>query len=105
MRAVCEKYGVEFVENRRELTQYMLEHHLDIEDLLGDSVHQTRYAAKMTVMNIARHFHRPERFLYDPQSRERRVEVEASSAVEWKGGPWSVAKGGSARSAKAKDRR
>jgi hypothetical protein len=81
----------------------MLEHDLDIEDLLGDSVHQTRYAARMTVMNIARRLHRAERFLYDPLARERRVELEASPAVQWSGGPWTAAKGGSARCATAKD--
>jgi hypothetical protein len=44
LRAMCREYGVEFVENRRELTQYMLDHQLTVEDLLGDSVHQTRDA-------------------------------------------------------------
>ena len=102
LRAVCQKYGAEFVENRRELTQYMLDNHLRIEDLLGDSVHQTRYAARMTVMNIARHFHRASHFEYDPLARERRVEVEAPSAAQMSGGPWTPAQGGSARAATRK---
>ena len=42
----------------------------------------------MTVMNIARHFHRAEQFAYDPESRERRVEVEASAVVEMDAGQW-----------------
>lgn len=99
LRAVCEKHGVELVENRREITKYMVEHGLAIEDLLGDSVHQTRYAARMTVMNIARHFHRAARFAYDPSARERRVEVEASEAVELDAGRWVAAEGGAARTA------
>ena len=85
LRAACEKHGVEFVENRRELTQYMLAHKLPIESLLGDSVHQTRYAAKMTNMNIARHVHRPAKFAYDPRSRERRLEAEGHEAVKAQG--------------------
>ena len=102
LRAMCEKYGVEFVENRREMTDYMLAHDLAIEDLLGDSVHESRYAARMTVMNIARHFHRAETFRYDPASRERRVEVEAPRAVE-SSGAWASARDGAARTATARD--
>ena len=99
LRAVCDRYGVEFVENRREMTQYMLDHGLAIEDLLADSVHESRYAAKMTVMNIARHFHRAEQFRYDPATRQRRVEVEASPAVELDPGKWTAAGEGAARTA------
>lgn len=96
LRAVCAKYGVEFVENRRELTQYMLDNHLAIEDLLGDSVHETRYAAKMTVMNIARHFHRSGQPGYDPRSRERREVVGISPAVRMEPARWKAAAKGSA---------
>lgn len=101
LRTMCEKYGVEFVENRRELTQYMLDHELAIEDMLADSVHESRYAARMTVMNIGRHFHQAAQFTYDPTSRERRLEVEASEAVEMDGNQWTVAEDGSARTATA----
>jgi hypothetical protein len=85
MRALCAKYGVEFVENRAEMTEYMVANKLSIESLLRDSVHETPYAASMTVKNIARHFHRPGHFGYDPRSRERRVEAEASDAVKTEG--------------------
>jgi hypothetical protein len=78
LRALCQKYGVEFVENRREMTEYMVAGKLAIEDLLRDSVHESPFAARMTVMNIARHFHRPDPFGYDPAGRERRIEVEAA---------------------------
>jgi hypothetical protein len=98
LRSVCEKYGVEFVENRREMTQYMLDNHLAIEDLLADAVHENRYAARMTVMNIARHFHRAAESRYDPRARERRVEAESSPAVE-KDARWAAAEGGSALAA------
>jgi len=87
LRAVCEKYGVELVENRRELTEYMLANKLTMESMLADAVHESGYAAKMTVMNIARHIQRPDRFAYDPRSRERRVEA-GSDAVKAEG-PWT----------------
>lgn len=101
LRAMCERYGVEFVENRREMTQYMVDHGLVPEDLLADSVHENRYASKMTVMNIARHFHRAEKFAYDPESRERRIEVESPAAVEMDAGQWTAAEVGAARTATA----
>lgn len=101
LRAVCEKYGVEFVENRREMTEYMLAHQLSLEDLLGDAVHENRYAARMTVLNIARHFHRAEQFRYEPNTRERRVEVESSPAVLMEPAPWAAAEAGTARTATA----
>ena len=94
MRAMCAKYGVEFVENRLEMTEYMVANKLSIKDLLRDAVHEGPYAAKMTVMNIARHFNKPEKFGYDPRSRERRVEAE-SEAVK-KEGEWSEVEGGAA---------
>jgi hypothetical protein len=94
MRAMCAKYGVEFVENRLEMTEYMVVNKLAIKSMLRDSVHESPYAAKMTVMNIARHFNKPEKFGYDPRSRERRVEAE-SEAVK-KEGEWSEVEGGAA---------
>ena len=96
LRALCEKHGVEFVESRRELTEYMLEHKLQIEDLLVDSVHQSRFAARCINLNIARHFHRAEKPNYDPRSRERRLEVESCSSIETRGAGWTPVEGGAA---------
>jgi hypothetical protein len=101
LRAMCAKYGVEFVENRREMTQYMTDNQLAIDDLLADSVHESRYAARMTVLNIGRHFHRAERMAYDPGGRERRVEVAASEAITLDAGRWSAVEAGGARQATA----
>jgi len=92
MRAMCQKYGVELVENRLEMTQYMVDNNLSVESLLADSVHETAYAAKMTNMNIARHFNRPHRFAYDPRSRERRVAPTDRKAVRARG-KWSPSEG------------
>ncbi|MDY0167648.1 MAG: SGNH/GDSL hydrolase family protein [Thermoguttaceae bacterium] len=95
MREMSKKYGVEFVENRRELTEYMLKNNLVVDDLLGDSVHQTRFAADCTVQNIARHFHAAARGNDKPEQRERRVGA-ASDAVKLDGA-WSPAAGGATR--------
>jgi len=89
LREMCRRHGVEFVENRREITDYMLANGLKIEDLLVDSVHQNPLAAKIINMNIARHFSRPERFGYDPRSRERRIEVESASPDLSRDGSWA----------------
>jgi hypothetical protein len=91
LRALCEKYGVEFVESRRELTEYMLANGLEVEDMLVDSVHQSPYTARMINMNIARHFHRAQKPGYDPRSRERRLEAELCPAVQASRGDWHSA--------------
>ncbi len=95
MRAMCRKHGVELVENRRELTEYMLANRLTIDDMLGDSVHETRFAADCTVQNIARHFHAAKAGGDKADARERRVAV-SSNAVKLEG-DWDVAPGGAAR--------
>ena len=96
LREVCKRYGVEFVENRREITEYMVANNLTIADLLVDSVHQSPYAAKIINENIARHFHRASRAAHDPRSRERRIEVEAPLADISRAGDWSPGKEGRA---------
>ncbi|HUT37401.1 MAG TPA: SGNH/GDSL hydrolase family protein [Planctomycetota bacterium] len=89
LRAVCEKHGVELVESRREITEYMVANKLEIKSLLADAVHESAYAALMTNRNIARHFHRPGgKFAYDPRSRERRIKADTSPDVKLSGN-WS----------------
>ena len=102
LREVCARHGVEFVENRRELTEYMIAHGLEIEDLLYDDVHQIPYAAKMTNANIARHFNRAARPAYDPRSRERRIEAEAPSPALSRSDDWRIGKDGQALVASGK---
>jgi hypothetical protein len=97
IREICSKYGVEFVENRREMTTYMLANGLRMDDLLTDGVHQSKYGAQMAVMNIARHFHWADSFAYDPATRERRVEVEKPAEDVRRGADrWTAAEGGGA---------
>lgn len=89
LRELCARYGVEFVESRREITQYMLDNNLEINDLIVDAVHQSPYAAKIINANIARHFHRTAQFSYEPNSRERRI--LANSETVSKTGNWQAA--------------
>lgn len=93
LRAVCEKHGVELVESRRELTEYMAANKLGIKSLLADAVHESAYASLATNMNIARHFSRPAKSNYDPRSRERRIEASSPDAKldgAWEKGAGSV---------------
>ena len=40
IREICRKHGVEFVENRREMAEYLARNRLTPDDLLFDHVHQ-----------------------------------------------------------------
>ena len=85
LRAICEKYGVEFVENRRQWGQYLIDNNLPIEALLKDAVHQSHYGAKIINRNIARHIQKPaDGFTYDPRRRERRLVVGQSDQIQAK---------------------
>lgn len=87
LRRLCDEYAVEFVENRREITRYMVDNDLEISDLLVDSVHQSPYAARMINANIARHFHRADQASTALPVRERRIVVNSSQVV--KTGEWN----------------
>ena len=76
MRAVCRKYDVEFVESRRDWAEYLKANNLPITSLLKDAVHQSNYGAYIINSNILAHIHKPERFSYDPDSRERRLQPQ-----------------------------
>ena len=89
MRRICEKHGVEFVENRKEWASYMRDHDMKVEvdpdrDLLLDAVHQSKYGALVINENIVRHFAARDTYAYDPNSRERRLSVTRGEAVSGK---------------------
>lgn len=103
VRAVCEKHGVEFVENRREWAEHLKTHGLKIEidaenNLLKDAVHQSDYGKLIINENIARHFAHPDQFAYDPDQRERRLHpadwhsVRDGESIEYDDG-WKVREG------------
>jgi len=86
MRRICEKYGVEFVENRKEWAQYLRDHDMKVEvdpehGLLQDGVHQSKYGALVINENIVRHFAVRDAYAYDPDSRERRLSVTRDQPV------------------------
>ena len=104
MRRICEKHGVEFVENRKEWAQYMRDHGMKVEvdpehGLLLDGVHQSKYGALVINENIIRHFAVRDTYAYAPDSRERRLSVTQNEAVYGKesatlSGPnWTVREG------------
>lgn len=55
VRAVAEKYGCEWVDNRVEHAAYLTEHGKPIEWLLKDAVHQNDHGALVINENIVRH--------------------------------------------------
>ena len=109
MRRVCEKYGVEFVENRKEWAQYLRDHDMKVEvdpehGLLMDGVHQSKYGALVINENIVRHFAARDTYAYAPESRERRLCVTSSGETAGResamtaGPDWAV-EGGAVSSA------
>jgi hypothetical protein len=84
IREVCRQHGAEFVENRRELAEYLQRIDLEPAALVGDSVHQNQHGRIRIWDNICRHIAKPEQFNYAPESRERRIAVAppASAGAE-----------------------
>ncbi len=76
VREVCRKHEVEFVESRRDWAEYLKANDLPITALLKDAVHQSNYGAHIINSNILAHVRKPEKFSYEPDSRERRVEAK-----------------------------
>ncbi|MEM6916401.1 MAG: hypothetical protein AAF491_07520 [Verrucomicrobiota bacterium] len=73
-REVCRKYGVEFVENRRQWGAYLMENDLPFEALLKDAVHQSDFGAEIINSNMLSHLQPGAPFAYEPKSRERTVQ-------------------------------
>lgn len=76
VREVCRRHDVAFVESRRDWAEYLKANKLPIPALLKDAVHQSNYGAYIINSNILAHIRKPERFSYDPQSRERSMKAE-----------------------------
>jgi hypothetical protein len=77
LRKLCAKYGVEFVELRREWGRYLKQNSLPIEALLGDAVHQSPYGAWMVNRMIADHIRPRETYAYLPEERENHLKPPA----------------------------
>jgi hypothetical protein len=83
-REVCRKHQAEFVENRRELAEYLKRNGLKPESLLRDAGHQSLDGCIRIWDNVGRHISKPAKFSYAPESRERRIAVAppAKTATE-----------------------
>jgi hypothetical protein len=97
IREICRKHGAEFVENRRELAEYLRRNSLEPAQLVGDAVHQNHHGFLRNWDNITRHVAHPAQFNYDPAERERRVAVSPPAKTDREevtlSGPWSQAEG------------
>jgi len=97
IREICRKHGAEFVENRRELAEYLTRAGLSPDDLLFDHVHQNLHGIMRVWDNVARHIAKPDRFAYAPESRERRIAVAPPAATATErvslSGDWESARG------------
>jgi|GEM_PF-402767 len=56
MRAICEKYKAQFVDNREALGSWLIRNNRPISDLLSDEVHQNNNGRLFICENIAQHF-------------------------------------------------
>jgi hypothetical protein len=75
VREICAKHGAEFVENRREMAEYITHARLNMEDLLQDHNHQNMHGRIRIWDNVSRHLTKSEPPAYTPASRERRIAV------------------------------
>jgi hypothetical protein len=75
VREICAKHGAEFVENRRELAEYLARTGLNMDALLFDHNHQNQHGRIRIWDNVSRHLARSDQSTYTPESRERRIAV------------------------------
>lgn len=75
VRQICRKHDVEFIENRRELADYLRRIGEEPTALLGDAVHQNAHGRIRIWDNIVRHIAEHPKPSYDPRSRERRCSL------------------------------
>lgn len=103
-REICEKHGVEFVESRREMAEYIAHAGLAPDDLLIDHNHQNMHGRIRVWDNVTRHLVTSNQSNYTPESRERWLAVDppAHTATEqvtlsgsWTAGGGVLRSGGS----------
>lgn len=78
-REICAKHGAEFVENRREMAEYLAKTGLNMDELLYDHNHQNQHGRIRIWDNVTRHLARSDQASYTPESRERRLLVTSDS--------------------------
>ena len=77
VREICAKHGVEFVENRRDLADYIRSAHLVPDDLLADHNHQNIHGRIRIWDNVIEHLSATAAPAYAPESRERMINATA----------------------------
>jgi hypothetical protein len=96
IRAICRKHKAEYVENRRDLAEYLTRTGVKVEELSHDGVHQGAHGRIRLWDSILRHITHPDHFSYAPESVERRIGVAgpAPTATEQVSlsGNWTIAK-------------
>ncbi len=99
-REICAKHGAEFVENRRELADYLTRTGLDMDELLFDHNHQNQHGRIRIWDNVSRHLAKSDQSTYTPESRERRIAVNPPSNTTTEkvslSGSWTTADGSAA---------
>src|SRR5258708_38245263 len=92
-----QKRGIEFVENRREMAEYIAHTGLTPDDLLIDHNHQNLHGRIRIWDNVSRHLTKSDQSAYTPESRERLIAVAppAKTGTEQVtlSGSWTTADG------------
>jgi hypothetical protein len=95
-REICAKHGVEFVENRREMAEYIRSNHLVPDDLLADHNHENVHGRIRIWDNVIGHLSAAAAPAYAPESRERWITATppGQPGVLHVSGDWRTANGG-----------
>ncbi len=97
VREICQKHGAEFVENRREMAEYIAREKLNPDDLLHDHNHQNMHGRIRIWDNVSRHLTKSDQAAYTPESRERRIAVlqpmESATENVSLSGDWTTSDG------------
>lgn len=104
VRELCKRYNAEFVENRREMAEYLKLPGIKADDLLWDHNHQGLHGRIRIWDNVSRHLANTGEFTCTPESRERRISVappaETATEAVTLTGEWKTA-GGTVHTGKA----
>lgn len=75
MKAICEKYNAQFVDNRRALGDWLIKNNRPITDLLSDDVHENQWGRLFICENIGQQFVKNPAPAYDPKMYEENISL------------------------------
>jgi hypothetical protein len=97
VREICQKHGVEFVESRREMAEYIARAKLVPDDLLNDHNHQNVHGRIRIWDNVSRHLAESRESSYRPEARERWLAMPLPVLTDKEqvtlSGDWQLGKG------------